>query len=505
MISSPVDAADSTTLLRLSPAVSPEKMLANMRSSIARGLPQVTPCKPHGLVMSVAGGGPSLADTYRDLDGYICAVNGSLKFLLDREIKEGASYACGIMDAGDHMADMIVANPKVRYYVASICDPTVFEKLKDCDVRLWHVTPDSTEDPEGVKAALDDSYPGRWCTVGGGTTMGLRWVNLGYFLGFRKFKLHGLDSSFRGGASHAYPDRADQKDWIEIGGRWTRLNFLSQVESLFATIDVFANDPNLDDIGIEVFGDGLLQDEWTRWNSERDTRTAAATTTASSSSSGPRVSKPTADGTTSLHNTDLPLICCVKVGTKYGSEYVLRLRDAVARHLPVPHRFVCFTDDPVDGVECFSPPADLPGWWSKIGLFKLKLPLIYFDLDVVITGDLSPLLDWQGFSAIKDWWQPGINSSVMKLSGKETHVWENFDPKLMRKYRGGDQEYIGQQFPPNLKTFPPNYFPSYKANKCQDGPPSDALAVIFHGFPKPSQCSAPWVHQAWTGQSIPPT
>lgn len=441
-------------------------MLANMRSAIARGLPQATPCRPHGLVLSVAGGGPSLADTYQDLDGWICAVNGSLRFLLEREIKPGASYACGIMDAGEHIADVIVADPKVRYYVASICDPSVFDKLKDCDVRLWHISPDSTEDPDGVKAILDQAYPGQWCTIGGGCTMGLRWINLGYFLGFRRFKLHGMDSSFRSGYTHAYPDRADSKDQIEFNGRLTRPNFLAQVYDFFGTLNSFS-EPDREPIDLLVFGDGLLQDEYALWRESHELT---------------------------------PLICCVKTGDRYGHEYVTRLRDGVAQHLSVPHNFVCFTDDPVPGVKCYPLPADLPGYWSKIGLFKLKRPLVYFDLDVVITGDLSPLLDWQGFGIISDYWQPGLNSSVMKLTGDETHVWEAFAQApndAMRSCPGGDQQFITRHIPDG-RTFPAHYFPSYKANRCFEGPPHDAMAVVFHGFPKPADLGG-WVADAWRG------
>lgn len=254
------EAGEDISRFYLSPAVPAEKMLSNMRSSLSRGLPEVTVCKPHSGALSVCGGGPSIADTYRQMTGFICGVNGSLKWILDQPDKPIGSYACGIMDAGEHIADMIVADPQVRYYLASICDPAVFDKLKECDVRLWHVTPQSTEDPQGVEAILDEAYPYQWRAIGGGCTMGLRWVELGYALGFRTFHLHGLDSSFRGHASHAYPDRADQKDWIEFGGRMTRPNFLAQVHDFGEMLNRFWDfDCN---VSFEVYGDGLLQDEW---------------------------------------------------------------------------------------------------------------------------------------------------------------------------------------------------------------------------------------------------
>lgn len=253
------------SLVYLSPAVPASRMIENMRSAIARNLPLVDLCKPHGLTMSIAAGGPSLEDTHQQLEGYVCAINGSLKWLVERGLKEGVSYACGICDAGAHIADLIEPHPDVRYYVASVCDPAVFDKLKDCDVRLWHVTPNSTEDADGVEAVLNESYP-MWHAIGGGCTMGLRWIDLGYYLGFRKFKLHGMDSSFRDKSSHAYPDRADDKEWIEINGRKTRFNFLAQVYDFAELLErLWDQDKTIE---LDVFGDGLLQDEWKAFRSE---------------------------------------------------------------------------------------------------------------------------------------------------------------------------------------------------------------------------------------------
>lgn len=229
-------------------------MIENMRSSMSRKLPLVTVCKPHNLMMSIAGGGPSLEDTAKHLDGYVAAVNGSLRFLLSKPMP--LPYLCGVMDPGEHISDAIDADENVRYYVASICHPRIFDKLKGCDVRLWHATPASIGDEDGVRNTLSGSGAG-WLAIGGGCTMGLRWLNLGYILGFRSFDLHGLDSSFRSGRTHAYPDRADSKDHITIDGRETRLNFLAQVRDFFAVMEMFKS---LDKINVRVFGDGLLQD-----------------------------------------------------------------------------------------------------------------------------------------------------------------------------------------------------------------------------------------------------
>lgn len=193
------------------------------------------------------------------------------------------------------------------------------------------------------------------------------------------------------------------------------------------------------------------------------------------------------------------LIACVKKGPKYGPEYVERLWSGIQRHFPsdASGEFVCFTDKPVTSIQCEPLPVDLPGWWSKLGLYKLRTPLIYFDLDVVIAGNLRPLFDWDGFGIIKDYWLPGFNSSVMKLTGSEGHVFDRFTKADMYSGRYlGDQGWITKQMP-DAKTFPLEWFPSYKAGRCQEAVPDGAMAVVFHGEPKMADITDGWVPELW--------
>ena len=119
----------------LKPSVETSTMLDNMRSALARGLPVVKMCNSHKHELCIVGGGPSLADTYKKLKGYIAAINGSLSFLLERGV---IPNACGVLDANRHMAEIVEPHQDVTYYVASVCNPAVFDKLKNCHVILWH-------------------------------------------------------------------------------------------------------------------------------------------------------------------------------------------------------------------------------------------------------------------------------------------------------------------------------------------------------------------------------
>lgn len=262
---------DDKLYVRMTPPISPEEMVENMRSALSRGLPEIKFCAPRGYTLAIASGGPSLQDTYTQLEGHIAAVNGSLGFLLDRGI---VPEFCGVLDANPHMADIVVADPRVRYLVASNCHPTLFDKLlgAGCRVWLWHTTGRSLGTPE-ADDVLRKARPDTWISVYGGSTIGLRLVNLGHVLGYRKFHLHGMDSSFRDDKTHAYPDRRDG-DWInhhglEVNGYRTSLNFLQQVSD-FANLLTRFSRGDIEPIEIEMFGEGLLQSCYRYWLEHKD-------------------------------------------------------------------------------------------------------------------------------------------------------------------------------------------------------------------------------------------
>lgn len=245
----------------LIPTHTPEQLLANVRYALTLGLPEVKQCAAHDEIMSIAGGGPSLQDTYKDLTGFVAAVNGSLPYLIGKGI---TPQMCGVCDPSEHMVDIVDAVPGVAYFIASCVHPKVFDKLiaAGCTVYLWHLHP-----IDGQDALLNELCPQGWTQIPGGCTMGTRWITLGYHLGFRKFHIHGLDSSFREHSSHAYPDKQDDKEWIYFDGFPTRVNFIGQVVDFISLMED-GRKPNVEPMEIKMFGDGLLQWRYKKWLEE---------------------------------------------------------------------------------------------------------------------------------------------------------------------------------------------------------------------------------------------
>lgn len=204
----------------------PEDVLANLRTSMAR------PYGPKNRRInemlgtetgpfSVVGFGPSLKDTWQDLQGIVMACNGALAFLLERGIVP--KYAM-FFDADPIMERFVVPHPDVTYLVASRCHPSIFEKLRDCNVVTWHVL--CGEGGEPIDELLTEHNKAEPMICGGtaAVTRGMHLADcLMQQISGREIHLFGVDSSFEGEFTHAkksiVPEREIQL-WCE--GRWFR-------------------------------------------------------------------------------------------------------------------------------------------------------------------------------------------------------------------------------------------------------------------------------------------
>ena len=143
-------------------------------------------------------------------------------------------------------------------------------------------------------------------------------------------------------------------------------------------------------------------------------------------------------------------VWCVYWGNKYHPAYVYELRDAVKKNLTVEHEFKCITVDKFPGIITRNPPVSYSGWWQKLGLFAPQVatgPSLYFDLDVVITGNLDYLVPFTEceFAAPENWARSGhggIQSSVMAWKGNYHLPYASFDYPVDSERLWGDQEFL---------------------------------------------------------------
>jgi len=221
---------------------------------------------------------------------------------------------------------------------------------------------------------------------------------------------------------------------------------------------------------------------------------------------------------------EVTVACVLRSGKRfidkqpYRVEHAVKLRNGVARHLPVRHRFVCLTDqmDEVLSAGIIAVPLaeTWGGWWSKINLFTPTLltgPTLYMDLDTLVVGDLTPLVrTTPGITMVKDFYSPDtMNSSTMAWMGDYSAIWHRFkkDPEgITRRYdrlpgsRVGDQGFIHDVLNgagARIDTFDPAYVVSFKQSARQ-GPPENARVISYHGRPKIDDPAAGWSYEAWS-------
>jgi uncharacterized Rossmann fold enzyme len=211
---------------------------------------------------------------------------------------------------------------------------------------------------------------------------------------------------------------------------------------------------------------------------------------------------------------------CVNVGTRYPMAYVEILRDMVFRNastLEDDCAFWCLTDRPdelPEGVYPIPAPEGLPGYWAKLALFSPAMPwdewdrVVYFDLDVAITGRLEDLVTRKGIAKDPGW--PCHNSSVMVWDhGEHREAWDRFTPDIITRSpgpivpanvlpegvpNGGDQEWLTEVG--GWDEFPAPWVVSYRW-QAKAWPTADAKVVQFHGDPKPADIAEGWVPNVW--------
>lgn len=145
-------------------------------------------------ILTLVGFGPSLEDTWKDVKHPVMTMSGAHDFLIERDIIP--EFHCE-MDPRYHKVEMLTPHKDVQYLMASVCYPSMWEKLKGYNVKIWHaVSGDKTI--EFVKTIDDNAL-----VVTGGSCMGLVAIHLGGVIGFNHFELHGYDGSYRGEKRHA--------------------------------------------------------------------------------------------------------------------------------------------------------------------------------------------------------------------------------------------------------------------------------------------------------------
>lgn len=214
----------------------------------------------------------------------------------------------------------------------------------------------------------------------------------------------------------------------------------------------------------------------------------------------------------------LTVVCVLKTPAPphhpYDAAWVQKLQRGFARHLTLPHRFVCLSDRPIPEVVVAPLQHDWMLFWSKVEMFRPGLfsgPTLYCDIDAMITGNIDALAGpHTGMVMLADFYPQFLNSGLLWWDASDpvfgelyTRMAKNpLGTMLKYRYAGlsgklnyGDQAFIAETLTELGVTLsawqricPPDWFLEFsfqnRLNPVVAKPPAEVKLCYCLGGPK---------------------
>jgi hypothetical protein len=227
----------------------------NVSTNIKRGFQQIAPHPTNEVDAMIVGGGPSLKEYIHEIkmlrrNGVkLITLNNAYQYCIDAGIMPSAMVMVDARPFNARFVQNIV--PDCKYFMASQCDPSVFDNLPKDRTYIWHTS------AEEISDLLATEYA-NWYPVPGGSTVLLRALPLFRMLGFKRFHIFGCDSCLEDGAHHAYEQQENDDQMVipvRVGGKVFHCNpwMVSQAKEFIDLIGCMG-----DVMELEIYG-GLLR------------------------------------------------------------------------------------------------------------------------------------------------------------------------------------------------------------------------------------------------------
>lgn len=199
-------------------------------------------------------------------------------------------------------------------------------------------------------------------------------------------------------------------------------------------------------------------------------------------------------------------IVTVRVGNKYGPEYVRALKNQLILSDNSDWDLYCLGDSDDNEAKVVRASGDYPGWWAKMELFSPRMahfrPFLYVDLDTYILKSLGNVAEraGDGFYVLENWvYENKAASGVMWIGNDPVcdQIWQAWIAKPWTYWAdkfNGDQDFI-EVFPfKRLDTVLAGVL-SWKVHALEGGP-RGASIVCLHGEPKQPDTTG-WAKRLW--------
>lgn len=207
----------------------------------------------------------------------------------------------------------------------------------------------------------------------------------------------------------------------------------------------------------------------------------------------------------------------------YTDKHVHIHKNMLERNITIPFKYVCITDEPVEGIECvplWDICTDLGGCYNRLYVYSKDMKdilgerFMYTDLDVVITSNIDHIVgrtedfvinSYKPLQTDVKYAQKYNGGMILMDAGARSHVWDDFDPYLSphfiekktleRQCIGSDQAWASLMLD-NEALFTEEDG-VYEMRQAGRELPENACMVFFAGRRDPSECNYEWVKKHW--------
>lgn len=172
-----------------------DHLAKNITTNLAREIPRFVQGNGFRDVkrepVAIVGAGPTLRETIESVRGFKnVLVCGSAH---DYVVRKGIvpTYAVVADGGAVDKENLSLAHKETTYFLASQCDPSLFEHLSDFNIEMWHYRGQATPDLEEEAKLLNGELSICW-----GTTVTLTAIYIAMMLGFQDLHFFGFDSCY---------------------------------------------------------------------------------------------------------------------------------------------------------------------------------------------------------------------------------------------------------------------------------------------------------------------
>lgn len=204
-----------------------------------------------------------------------------------------------------------------------------------------------------------------------------------------------------------------------------------------------------------------------------------------------------------------------------ASKYVNNLFAGVTKFASEEFDFICFTNEKLQDLHPEIEIRPFPmitsrGVLPRMYMFSKESGLhghqvLCLDLDVVVVGDMKPLMDYRGVFCARSKFKIGeedkLDGDIMSFAAgpdNTARFWESFIADVDHNVvmtMGRERywvRYVANDIAQRWQNLAPGAVLSYKRHIWRKGwLPDKAVIVSCHGYPRPHQISEKWIEKYW--------